>query len=184
MSTAPDVHRHVETSFRDAPVVGVVRTGDRREALAQARSFEDGGLELIEITFTVPGAPDLVRQLLSERSGGGPPWIGMGSATTPERAEEALAAGAEFIVTPNVDPEVARRVKDAGVFLVIGALTPSEIVAAHRAGLSCVLFDKSCVVASISGYPTWMTFFSTAERLEIGGVPFPAACWQCPAGWR
>jgi thioredoxin reductase (NADPH) len=45
-------------------------------------------------------------------------------------------------------------------------------IAAHRAGLSCVLFDKSCVVSSISGYPTWMTFFSTAERLEIGGVPF------------
>ena len=45
-------------------------------------------------------------------------------------------------------------------------------VAAHRAGLSCVLFDKGCVVASIAGYPTWMTFFSTAERLEIGGVPF------------
>lgn len=45
-------------------------------------------------------------------------------------------------------------------------------IAAERAGLSCVLFDKSCVVSSISGYPTWMTFFSTADRLEIGGVPF------------
>lgn len=45
-------------------------------------------------------------------------------------------------------------------------------IAAHRAGLSCVLFDKRCVVSSISGYPTWMTFFSTADRLEIGGVPF------------
>lgn len=45
-------------------------------------------------------------------------------------------------------------------------------IAAHRAGISCVLFDKRCVVSSISGYPTWMTFFSTADRLEIGGVPF------------
>jgi thioredoxin reductase (NADPH) len=48
-------------------------------------------------------------------------------------------------------------------------------IAARRAGLSCVLFDKSCVVSSISGYPTWMTFFSTADRLEIGGVPFVVA---------
>jgi thioredoxin reductase (NADPH) len=48
-------------------------------------------------------------------------------------------------------------------------------IAAHRAGVSCVLFDKSCVVSSISRYPTWMTFFSTAERLEIGGVPFIVA---------
>jgi thioredoxin reductase (NADPH) len=45
-------------------------------------------------------------------------------------------------------------------------------LAARRAGLTCTLFDKGCVVSSISGYPTHMTFFSTAERLEIGGVPF------------
>ncbi|HEX2166591.1 MAG TPA: YpdA family putative bacillithiol disulfide reductase [Longimicrobiales bacterium] len=45
-------------------------------------------------------------------------------------------------------------------------------IAAHAAGLTCVLFDKGCVVSSISGYPTWMKFFSTADRLEIGGVPF------------
>jgi thioredoxin reductase (NADPH) len=48
-------------------------------------------------------------------------------------------------------------------------------IAARRVGLSCVLFERGCVVSSISGYPTWMTFFSTAERLEIGGVPFVVA---------
>jgi thioredoxin reductase (NADPH) len=45
-------------------------------------------------------------------------------------------------------------------------------IAARRAGMSCVLFDRGCVVSSISGYPTHMTFFSTADRLEVGGVPF------------
>jgi thioredoxin reductase (NADPH) len=45
-------------------------------------------------------------------------------------------------------------------------------IAARRAGISCVLFDRGCVVSSISGYPTHMTFFSTADRLEIGGIPF------------
>ena len=48
-------------------------------------------------------------------------------------------------------------------------------VAARRAGASCVLFEKGCVASSISAYPTFMTFFSTAERLEIGGVPFVTA---------
>lgn len=48
-------------------------------------------------------------------------------------------------------------------------------IAAHAAGLHCTLFDKSCVASSISRYPTHMTFFSTAERLEIGGVPFIVA---------
>jgi len=48
-------------------------------------------------------------------------------------------------------------------------------IAARRAGVACTLFDKSCVASSIAGYPTWMTFFSTAERLELGGVPFTIA---------
>ncbi|MCI0432613.1 MAG: YpdA family putative bacillithiol disulfide reductase [Gemmatimonadetes bacterium] len=48
-------------------------------------------------------------------------------------------------------------------------------IAARRAGLSCVLIDKECVAGSIGRYPTWLTFFSTAERLEIGGVPFTIA---------
>lgn len=48
-------------------------------------------------------------------------------------------------------------------------------IAARRRNLDCVLFDRGCVVSSISGYPTHMTFFSTAERLEIGGVPFVVA---------
>jgi thioredoxin reductase (NADPH) len=48
-------------------------------------------------------------------------------------------------------------------------------IAAKRAGITCRLFEKGCVAASISGYPTFMTFFSTADRLEIGGIPFIVA---------
>lgn len=48
-------------------------------------------------------------------------------------------------------------------------------IAAHRAGVSCTLFDRGCVASSIGRYPVWMTFFSTAERLELGGVPFIVA---------
>lgn len=118
--------------------MGVVRTQTREEAGRQARSFRRGGLELIEITFTVPQGPDLVRELLAERSGGGPPFIGMGTVTTPERAREALDAGAEFLITPNVEPEVGRLAREAGVFLGMGALTPTEIVAARSAGADVV----------------------------------------------
>ena len=48
-------------------------------------------------------------------------------------------------------------------------------IAASKAGLSSVIFDRSCVVSGIAGYPTYMTFFSTAERLSIGDVPFVVA---------
>ena len=132
------VKARVAASFRDAPVCGVVRTDSRDEAGRIARSFIDAGLELIEITFTVPGATSLVRELLRERSGDGPPWIGMGTVTSRGRAEQALDAGAEFIISPNTLRAVADVARQSDTFLVMGALTPSEIVEARDFGADLV----------------------------------------------
>lgn len=133
-----NLRERVAASVRKAPIVAVVRHADRAEAARQARLFAASGLEAVEVTFTVPDAPALVRELLAERRGDGPPWIGMGTVTTPGRARAAVAAGAEFIVTPNVDREVAAIARDAGLYLVIGALSPTEIVAADAAGADLI----------------------------------------------
>src|SRR5688500_15986355 len=117
----------VARSLRTAPIVGVVRTPSREEAARQARLFADSGIELVEITFSVPGASHLVRELLAELGTEGPPWIGMGTVTTEARAREAVAAGAQFLVTPNVSAEVARVAREADLFFMLGALTPTEI---------------------------------------------------------
>ncbi len=138
LTKPPSARHRVAKSVATAPVFGVVRTTTRGEAEAQAQALRDGGLELIEITFTVPEATAVVAALIRERSGDGPPWIGMGTVTTLERANEALAAGAEFLITPNVAADVARVAIEAGVFLVIGALTPSEIAAAAELGADLV----------------------------------------------
>ena len=128
----------VAESFDRSPVVGVVRTDTRDRAAALARSFIAAGLELIEITFTVPDATGVVEELLRERGDDGPPWIGMGTVTTAARAEEALGAGAEFVVSPNVSRAVAERVRRDDVFLLLGALTCTEIVEAQAAGADLV----------------------------------------------
>jgi 2-dehydro-3-deoxyphosphogluconate aldolase/(4S)-4-hydroxy-2-oxoglutarate aldolase len=128
----------IAASFSSAPVVGVVRTPSLEEAEVQAHTFVEGGLELVEITFTVPEAAKLIGRLLGERDGEGPPWIGAGTVTDPDRAGAAIDAGAEFIVTPNVSSEVAEIARDSGVFLILGALTATEIVAAHRLGADLV----------------------------------------------
>ena len=117
--------RAVAASLERSPIIGVVRHGNPAEAARQAREFAAGGLELVEITFTVPDAVALVGDLLAARGEGGPPWIGMGTVTTSARAHAAIAAGAEFIVTPNLDPEVAALARGAGLYLVLGALTPT-----------------------------------------------------------
>ena len=138
MATTVQTRDRVALSLRRSPVIGVVRTSSRDEAAAQARALRDGGVELIEITFSVPGASGLLRELLAARGAEGPPWYGMGTATTAARAREAVAAGAEFLVTPNVSADVAREARQAGLFLVMGALTCSEIVAAHELGADIV----------------------------------------------
>jgi 2-dehydro-3-deoxyphosphogluconate aldolase/(4S)-4-hydroxy-2-oxoglutarate aldolase len=140
VAAAPSLRAAVAASLRRSPLTAVVRTRDRAEAARQAREFAAAGLELVEITFTVPDATGLVRELVAERGAAGErgPWIGMGTVTTRARAEAALAAGAEFLITPNVAPEVAARARAAGLFLVVGALTPTEIVAAHELGADLI----------------------------------------------
>ena len=157
----------VTRSLVSSPIIGVVRTHDDESALSDARALLAGGLELVEITFTVPGATDLVRRLLEERGGDGPPWIGMGTVTGPERAERAVAAGAEYIVSPNVSREVAEVAKQAGLFLVLGALTPTEISAADDLGADIV---KVYPLPPVGG-PTYLA----TVRQPLGDVKMLAA---------
>jgi 2-dehydro-3-deoxyphosphogluconate aldolase/(4S)-4-hydroxy-2-oxoglutarate aldolase len=163
LGTRTDVGR----SVRRAPVVAVVRTASPEEALRQARAFAAGGAELVEITFTVPGAPRLIRELIAARGGDGPPWYGAGTVTTAARAREAAAAGAEFLVTPNVSREVAEEARRADLFLVLGALTPSEIVAAHELGADLV---KVYPLPPVGG-----AAYLATVRQPLGDLPMLAA---------
>jgi 2-dehydro-3-deoxyphosphogluconate aldolase/(4S)-4-hydroxy-2-oxoglutarate aldolase len=157
----------VAAAIASAPIVGVVRSGSADAAATMAASLLAGGIQLVEITFTVPGATDLVRRLLAERGGGGPPWIGMGTVTGRRRAEEAVAAGAEFIVSPNADPGVAEVARAAGRYLVLGALTPTEIVAARDLGADLV---KVYPLPPVGG-PAYLE----TVRQPLGDVPMLAA---------
>ena len=174
MTTMVEMRAQVQATLERAPVIGVVRTRSTAEAAQQAQALAAAGLALVEITFTVPEAATVVSWLRRQRAarpdlpGGEPlPWIGMGTVTTPARAEEALAAGAEFLVTPNVDLEVARLARRAGVFLVMGALTPSEIVAAHQAGADLV---KVYPLPPVGG-PAYLA----TVRQPLGDIPMLAA---------
>lgn len=167
MARSEQARAGVAASLRRSPVIAVVRTTSTAEAESQAQAFLAGGIELVEITFTVPRGSELVRALLTGRSGDGPPWIGMGTVTGAARAEEALAAGAEFLVSPNVSSEVARKGQAAGAFVVLGALTPTEIVAARDAGADLV---KVYPLPPVGG-PAYLA----TVRQPLGDVPMLAA---------
>jgi 2-dehydro-3-deoxyphosphogluconate aldolase/(4S)-4-hydroxy-2-oxoglutarate aldolase len=167
MTTTVDTRPLVARSLRLRPIIGVVRTSTAAEAARQARTLLEAGIELVEITFSVPGATALVRQLLGQRSSYGPPWIGMGTVTSPERARQALEAGAEFLVSPNVQAAVAEAARRADRFLVMGALTPTEIVAAHALGADLV---KVYPLPPVGG-PAYLA----TVRQPLGDIPMLAA---------
>ncbi len=163
----PSTKDGVAQSVRKAPVFGVVRTDSKDDAAAQAAAFIEGGLEIIEITFTVPGATDLVRELLEARPAEAPYWVGMGTVTTPERAEAAIEAGAEFLVSPNTSAEVADLASEAGRFLLMGGLTATEIVQAWELGADMV---KVYPLAPVGG-PAYLS----VVRQPLSDIPMLAS---------
>jgi 2-dehydro-3-deoxyphosphogluconate aldolase/(4S)-4-hydroxy-2-oxoglutarate aldolase len=165
-----DTRQEVTRSLTRAPIVGVVRTASTEEAARVAHLFLKSGLELIEITFTVPGASRLVRELLAARNAAngsaGPPWIGMGTVTTAARAEEAVAAGAEFLVSPNTNPAMAAVARQHDTYLMLGALTATEVVAAHELGADLV---KVWPLPPVGG-PAYLSLL----RGPLGDIPMLA----------
>jgi 2-dehydro-3-deoxyphosphogluconate aldolase/(4S)-4-hydroxy-2-oxoglutarate aldolase len=161
------LHARIAETLSASPLIGVVRTPSPEEAAVQAERLAAAGVSLIEITFTVPDAPALVSHLLAGRQAGGPPFFGMGTVTTAARAREAVAAGAEFVVTPNVSAAVVEVVRPAGLFLVMGALTPTEVVAAHELGADLI---KVYPLPPVGGAAYLATI-----RQPLGDLPMLAA---------
>jgi 2-dehydro-3-deoxyphosphogluconate aldolase/(4S)-4-hydroxy-2-oxoglutarate aldolase len=157
----------IAATLASSPIIGVVRTHSHEEAADQARQFIAGGIELVEITFTVPDATDLVRELRRSRPANGPPWIGMGTVTSIERADSAIEAGAEFLVSPNASSAVASVARRSDVYLVLGALTPTEIVAAIDLGADIV---KVYPLPPVGG-----TEYLATVRQPLGDIPMLAA---------
>lgn len=168
MATTVQLKNHIAASLDRAPIIAVVRTKSLEEAARQARLFASAGIELVEVTFTVPGASGLVRELLAERGDRpGPPYFGMGTVTTADRAREAVTSGAEFLVTPNVSSDVARVARGAGLFLVMGALTATEVVAAHEL--------KADIVKIYPLPPVGGPAYLSVLRQPLGDIPMLAS---------
>ena len=110
-------------------LVAVVRSKSAEEALATAKAVAQGGVQFIEITFSVPSALDVIEILVAE----GRLHVGAGTVLANEEAEEAIGTGAQFIVSPSLELNLIPICHDANVPCIPGAATPTEILAAARA---------------------------------------------------
>jgi 2-dehydro-3-deoxyphosphogluconate aldolase/(4S)-4-hydroxy-2-oxoglutarate aldolase len=120
----------------DCGIVAVVRSQDSRQLVEVARALADGGVSVVEITMSVPGALDVVRQVrdaLGDRV-----LLGAGTVLDPETARAALLAGAEYLVAPTVNLDVIRLCRRYDKLVMPGAFTPTEILTAWEAGADVV----------------------------------------------
>lgn len=107
-----------------------VRTDSAEKAYRAADACASGGVRFVEITFSVPGAEEVIKKLSDD----GKVSVGAGTVLTVKEAKKAIKAGARYIVSPNLDEEVVKFTKKEGLVSIPGACTPTEIYRAYRAG--------------------------------------------------
>lgn len=133
----------IEEAFPSA-VAAVMRHDDPEAAYQACLAAARAGIQTLEVTTSVPDHLALIRRLVADA---GVP-VGIGTVTEPPQVEAAAAAGAAFVVTPVLVPDVAAAASRAGILCVLGALTPTEIFQARQAGAGLV---KVFPIAAVGG---------------------------------
>lgn len=117
-------------------VVGIIRTDSSEELIKVADAIKAGGVDVIEVTMTTPGALDLIREAADKY--GDEVLIGAGSVLDPETARAAMLSGAEFIVSPVTNVEMIRICNRYSKVVMPGAFTPTEVLYAWEQGADYV----------------------------------------------
>jgi 2-dehydro-3-deoxyphosphogluconate aldolase / (4S)-4-hydroxy-2-oxoglutarate aldolase len=134
----------VRQRILDIGIVPVVRASSSRKAQAAAEAVHAGGISIVEVTMTVPGAIQVISELV--KALGDECVIGAGTVLDAATAQQCIDVGAEFIVSPGFDADTVKLTKSAGKLALPGALTPTEVISAWKAGADFVkIFPCSAV---------------------------------------
>ncbi|UCF61605.1 MAG: bifunctional 4-hydroxy-2-oxoglutarate aldolase/2-dehydro-3-deoxy-phosphogluconate aldolase [Anaerolineaceae bacterium] len=175
-------------------LLAVVRGPSLELTLQMVEALILGGVYGIEITFTTPNASEVVKIL--DETYGAQALLGMGTLTTIEHVEQAVEAGARFVVSPHCDEGLAQAMIDTGLATMVGAFTPSEILKAHRMGSDVVkLYPGSLgtpkYLKSLRGpfpdipiMPTGgVDIENIGEWFAAGAFAVGAGSALCPSAW-
>ncbi|MFY9188162.1 MAG: bifunctional 2-keto-4-hydroxyglutarate aldolase/2-keto-3-deoxy-6-phosphogluconate aldolase [bacterium] len=127
------------TRIIDSGIIAVVRAESADQAFKIAEACKAGGIQAIEITMTVPGAVDVIKELVKAYPGK-EILVGAGTVLDPETARACILAGAEFIVSPNLNPDTIKLTHRYGKIIMPGTYTITEIVSAMELGADVVKF--------------------------------------------
>jgi len=147
-------------------LVAVIRSKTPELALETAKAAANAGLKFVEITYSVPGAVEVIKNLTQ----GTDLHVGAGTVLSKQQADEAIKAGAQFVVAPSLELELIPLCHEANVACFPGAATPTEILAAMRAGADLVKIFP----ADLAGGPYFIRQmqgpFPEARFMVSGGV--------------
>jgi 2-dehydro-3-deoxyphosphogluconate aldolase/(4S)-4-hydroxy-2-oxoglutarate aldolase len=163
-------------------IMPVLRARSAAEGHALVEALVAGGIAVMEVTMTVPGAVDLLRDLKKEY--GDKLLLGSGTVTTAQQAEATIDAGAEFVVSPSFHPDVVAKTKQLGKVSIPGALTPTEVITAWRAGADYVKIFPCSAVGGASYLKALLAPFPELHLIPTGGVTLATAVDFLKAGAR
>lgn len=146
--------------------MAVVRSQSADQAIELAQAAAQGGIRFVEITFSVPGALDVIRELAREKK----VHVGAGTVLAPQQAERAIDAGAEFVVSPSLELNLVGICHASDIACFPGAATPTEIVAARRAHADLVKIFPADLVGGPHFIRQMQGPFPEVRYMVSGGV--------------
>lgn len=150
-----------------ARVVPVVVVDDAAQGVLVASALRDGGLPVAEVTFRTAGARAAIEAIAREVPD---VLVGAGTVVTAAQVDEAVDAGARFLVSPGLSAAVVRRAQELGVPVVPGVATPSDVIAALDLGLDVVKLFPANVVGGPAAVKAFSAPFPGLRFVPTGGV--------------
>lgn len=153
-------------------VVPVIRAQSADEAASAIAAIQKGGLSVLEITMTVPGAVELIREVARRTTDA---LVGAGTVLDPATARACIAAGARFVVSPALNLATIEACREAGIVVLPGALTPTEVVTAWNAGADLVKVFPANALGGPSYIKSLKAPLPAVRLVPTGGVNLQTA---------
>ncbi|MEP6766029.1 MAG: bifunctional 4-hydroxy-2-oxoglutarate aldolase/2-dehydro-3-deoxy-phosphogluconate aldolase [Gemmatimonadaceae bacterium] len=184
----------IVAQLRKLRVLPVLVLSDATRAVALGDALFNGGLPIAEITLRTPAALDAIQRLSSERP---QVVVGAGTVLTPAQAKEAIENGAQFIVSPGLNPAVVEYCQARSIAIFPGVVTPTEIETAMRFGLHIVKFFPAEPAGGVRYLQAVSAAYGNMEFIPTGGLKRASmatylatgcvvACggsWMAPDAW-
>lgn len=163
-------------------LIPVLRAGSVEAGHALVDAMMAGGVTVVEVTMTVPKALTLLRELKQRH--GDSLLLGSGTVTDAAQAEATIDAGAEFVVSPSLHLDVIAKTRELGAISIPGALTPTEVITAWRAGADYVKVFPCSAMGGASYLKSLLAPFPDLKLIPTGGVTLQTAADFLKAGAR